>query len=69
MCAARGSSPEVVGYSSTFERLYQVNMKGAFLGIDEREMMIAVSGRIKGDLQNGVTISITGSRIESDKKF
>lgn len=69
MCAARGSSPEVVGYSSTFERLYQVNMKGAFLGIDKREMMIAVSGRIKGDLQNGVTISITGSRVESDRKF
>lgn len=69
MCVARGSNPEVVGYSSTFERLYQVNMKGAFLGIDKREMMIAVSGRIKGDLQNGVTISITGSRVESDRKF
>lgn len=69
MCAARGSSPEVVGYSSTFERLYQVNMKGAFLGIDTREMMIAVSGRIKGDIQNGVSISITGSRVDSDRKY
>lgn len=69
MCSARGSIPEVVGNSSTFERVYQVNLKGAFFGIDKREMMIAVSGRIKGDLQNGVTITITGSRVESDKKL
>lgn len=69
MCVARGSNPEVVGYSSNFERVYQVNMKGAFLGIDKREMMIAVSGRIKGDLQSGVSIIVTGSRIQSDNKF
>ena len=68
MCAARGSNPEIIGYSSTFERLYQVNMKGAFLGLDKREMMIAVSGRIKGDLQNGASISITGTRVDTDDK-
>lgn len=69
MCVARGSNPEVVGYSSNFERIYQVNMKGSFLGIDKRELEIAVSGRIKGDLNSGVTTSITGSRIISDRKY
>ena len=68
MCSPRGSNPEVVGYSSTFERLYQVNMVGAFLGWNKREMAIAVSGRISGDLNSGVTWSVTGSRIDSDVK-
>lgn len=68
-CAARSSIPEVVGYSSTIERLYQVNMIGSFFGIDKRELMIVVSGKITGDLQRGVTISVTGSRIQSDTKY
>jgi len=69
MCSARGSNPEVVGNSSIVERIYQVNMKGAFMGWDKRELMIRVTGRIKGDIQNGVSINITGTRIETDKKL
>ncbi len=68
-CVARGSNPEIVGNSSTIERIYQVNMKGAFLGIDKREMEITVIGRIKGDINNGVSISVTGTRIMSDTKY
>jgi hypothetical protein len=69
MCVARGSNPEVIGYSSTFERVYQVNLKGAFLGWDKREMVISIVGKIKGDLRNGVSTTITGSRVDSDRKF
>lgn len=69
MCVPRGSNPEIVGYSSSFERVYQVNMKGAFLGIDKRELEVSVSGRITGDLNSGVTISITGARVISDVKL
>lgn len=69
MCVPRGSNPEIVGYSSSFERVYQINMTGRFLGIDKRELTVAVTGRISGDLENGVTISVTGSRIISDQKL
>lgn len=68
-CVTRGSNPEIVGNSSTIERVYQVNMKGAFLGIDKREMEITVIGRIKGDINRGVSISVTGTRIMSDTKY
>lgn len=67
-CVARGSNPEVVGYSSTFERLYEVHMVGAFLGYDKRDMEILVYGKIKGDLKVGVSMSVTGSRVVSDVK-
>jgi hypothetical protein len=66
---ARNSLPEIVGYSANIERSYQVNMRGAFFGIDKRELVIIVTGRISGDLQNGASISITGIRIASDIKL
>lgn len=68
MCVPRGSNPEVVGYSSNFERVYQINMIGRFLGRDKRDLVVTVSGRISGDLDHGVTISVTGSTINSDQK-
>lgn len=33
-CVARGNNPEVVGTSSIVERIYEVRMKGRFLGYD-----------------------------------
>ncbi len=68
-CSPRGSQPEVFGYSSTFERVYQVNMKGAFLGWDKRELTIVVTGKISGNVNYGVSYSVTGTRIDSDRKF
>lgn len=68
LCVPRGSNPEIVGYSSNFERVYQINMIGRWLKIDKRDLVVTVSGRISGDLENGVTISVTGSTINSDVK-
>ena len=68
MCVPRGSNPEIVGYSSNFERVYQINMVGRFLGYDKRDLVVTVTGRISGDLESGVTISVTGSTINSDVK-
>lgn len=68
-CVARSSYPEIVGNSGDIERVYLVNMKGIIFGDDRFEMEIMVTGRIKGDINSGVTFSVTGARILSDKPY
>ncbi len=75
-CVARSSYPEIVGNSGDIEQVYQVNMKGKFWRLDgvirdsdRYEMEIMVTGRIKGDINSGVTVSVTGARILSDKPY
>lgn len=67
-CVARGNNPEVVGTSSIVERIYEVRMKGRFLGYDERLLAVQVTGRIEGNINTGVFVTVTGAHIISDEK-
>lgn len=73
-CIPIENNIEQVGHNSRMLfRRYEVKIKGSatggLFGYDRRKLLIFVTGRIAGDLQKGVSITVTGSSIEENREI